>query len=115
MSMLAYILPSILRNPRPTAAYLIGTVIAVGLVSSVLFFVVASAHDLTQRTIAPVRVDMQAILSNPRSGASSLQHALAQRREIARAERFALAGFSSAEVRGGNRIGQTASGKTVAD
>ena len=38
MSMLAYILPSILRNPRPTAAYLIGTVIAVGLASELNSF-----------------------------------------------------------------------------
>ena len=39
--------------------------LAVGLISSILFFVVASAQVMTQRTIAPVRVDMQAVLNNP--------------------------------------------------
>jgi putative ABC transport system permease protein len=114
MSVLAYVVPSVLRNPRRSAAYLIGTVIAVGLVSSVLFFVVASAHDLTQRTLAPVRVDMQAVLSDPRASTTAVQHSLLGRPQVAVAQRFALAGFDGAQVRSGNRIGQTSSGKIMA-
>ena len=114
MNILSYVFPSILRNPRRTAAYLIGTVIAVALLSSVLFFVVASSHVMTQRTIAPVRVDFQAILNDPNASTTQLKSALAARHDVVQAQRFALAGFNSAQVQSGSVVGQTASGKIMA-
>jgi len=114
MNGLAYVIPSLLRNPRRTAAYLAGTLIAVGLLSSVLFFVAGSAQVLTQRSIASVHVDMQAVSSDPRAGATSLRSQLAHQPGVSAAARFALAGFSRAEFQAGNRIGQTAGGKIMA-
>jgi len=114
MNGLAYVIPSLLRNPRRTAAYLAGTLIAVGLLSSVLFFVAGSAQVLTQRSIASVNVDMQAVSSDPRADTTSLRSQLARQPGVSAAARFALASFSSAEFQAGNRIGQTAGGKIMA-
>src|SRR5438270_9217672 len=114
MSVLSFIVPSIIRNPRRSGAYLIGSIIAAGLVSSVLFFVAASAHDMTQRAIAPVRVDLQAVALDSHGSIAGLQRTLAQQPEVAKAHRFALTGFTGAQVRAGNRTGQTATGKLMA-
>lgn len=111
---LAYILPTLRRNPRRTGAYLIGTVLAVSLLASVLFYVVGSAQVLTQRSIASVRVDMQAVASNAGGNVTGLRRALVREPGVARAERFALAGFSRSELRSGTRVGQTGPGKIVA-
>src|SRR5947209_15602773 len=102
MRILAYVLPSLARNPRRTLAYLIGTVIAVGLLSSVLFFVVGAAQVLTQRSIASVRPDMQVVATSPTTGAGTLRQALARQAGITAAQRFALASFRSSEARSGN-------------
>jgi putative ABC transport system permease protein len=114
MSFLAYVVPSVLRNMRRTGAYLVGTVIAVGLLSSVLFFVVASSRVLTQRSISPVRVDMQAVATDPKGSVTNLTASLSKQPGIATAKRFALASFAGAEVRYRNRIGQTGSGRIMA-
>lgn len=114
MRLLAYVLPSLSRNPRRTAAYLIGTVIAVGLLASVLFFVVGAAGVLTQRSIASVRPDMQVVATDPGASVSALQHALAGQSGVRATERFALASFSGSQLQKGTRLGQTGEGKLVA-
>lgn len=114
MNGLAYVLPSLFRNPRRTGAYLAGTVIAIALLASVLFFVVGAAQVLTQRSIAGVRPDMQAVASSPSTDSTALQRELAGQPGVSAAERFAIADFGGTQVRSGSHIGQTGSGRLIA-
>ncbi len=63
--MLSYAARDLLRNPGRTAAALAGVALAVALVAATAFFVDASAARMTQRAIAPVAIDMQAVLTSP--------------------------------------------------
>lgn len=114
MKSAAYVVPSVVRNPRRTIAYVSGTIIAVGLISSVFFFVLASARVMTQRSIAPVRIDMQALVNNPRDSTTAIMANLLKRHSVLRAERFAEASFTSALFTSGHSAGQTSAGKLIA-
>ena len=71
--MLSYAVKDLLRNPGRTLAAFAGVALAVALVAATAFFVDASAARMTQRSIAPVTIDMQAVLTTPlASGADAL-------------------------------------------
>jgi putative ABC transport system permease protein len=63
--MLPYVWRELVRNPRRTMASLVGVALGVGLFSGVLFFVDASGAGMTKRAIAPLALDMQAVLDAP--------------------------------------------------
>jgi putative ABC transport system permease protein len=114
MSLLSFVVASLLRNPRRTGAYLVGTVLAVGLISSVLFFIALSAGAMTTRATGAVHVDLQVVVNNSHDTATPLRAAMARRAGVASAQRFALASFAGASVHTPSHIGQTAAGKIVA-
>jgi putative ABC transport system permease protein len=62
---LSYAARDLLRNPGRTLAAFAGVALAVALVAATAFFVDASAARMTQRSIAPVAIDMQAVLTTP--------------------------------------------------
>jgi putative ABC transport system permease protein len=62
---LSYALKDLLRNSGRTLAAFAGVALAVALVAATAFFVDASAARMTQRAIAPVAIDMQAVLTAP--------------------------------------------------
>ena len=74
--MLSYALHDLLRNPRRSLASLVGVGLAVGLFSSITFFVDASAARMTERAIAPVAIDMQAGLTSPLASPLGLKESL---------------------------------------
>jgi putative ABC transport system permease protein len=61
----SYAFKDLLRNPGRSFAAFAGVALAVALVAATAFFVDASAARMTQRAIAPVAIDMQAVLTNP--------------------------------------------------
>ena len=63
--MLGYVWRDLVRNPRRTMASLVGITLGVGLFSGVLFFDDGSGATLTSRAIAPVAIDVQAVLNAP--------------------------------------------------
>ncbi|MCB0084873.1 MAG: hypothetical protein KDE47_28230, partial [Caldilineaceae bacterium] len=56
---------AILRNGYRTLGMLLGTLLATGLLSAVLFYVDASAAQMTQAALANVPVDMQVVALTP--------------------------------------------------
>ena len=67
-----YVLRDLVRNPRRTLASVSGIALAVGLFASISFFVDSSSAQMTARAIAPVKLDMQAGLTNPLASPLSL-------------------------------------------
>lgn len=63
--MLRYVWRDLVRNLRRTLASLLGITLGIGLFSAVLFFDDGSGATLTRRAIAPLAVDMQAVLKAP--------------------------------------------------
>ena len=63
--MFGYVWRDLVRNPRRTLAALVGITLGVGLFSGVLFFSDGSRATLTKRAIAPLALDMQAVLTAP--------------------------------------------------
>jgi putative ABC transport system permease protein len=63
--MFGYVWRDLVRNPRRTLAALAGISLGVGLFSGVLFFSDGSRATLTKRAIAPLALDMQAVLKTP--------------------------------------------------
>ena len=58
-----YVLLDLIRNPRRTLSTLIGVMLGVGLFCGVLFFVDGLSTSMTQRSVAPLAIDMQRIIS----------------------------------------------------
>ena len=63
--MFGYIWRDLVRNPRRTVAALIGIALGVGLFSGVQFFSDGSRATLTERALAPLALDLQALLRAP--------------------------------------------------
>ncbi|MGH2594636.1 MAG: FtsX-like permease family protein [Actinomycetota bacterium] len=76
MTLVAFVLKDLVRNPRRTLASMVGVVIGVGLFSSVLFFIDGSGASMTARAVAPLTLDMQRVLTAPLGGGIRLEHAL---------------------------------------
>jgi putative ABC transport system permease protein len=75
--MLRYVWRELVRNPRRTMAALVGLTLGVGLFSGVLFFVDGSSATLTQRSLAPLALDMQRVLTSPLGSGLRLEEKLA--------------------------------------
>ncbi len=58
-----YVLLDLIRNPRRTLSTLTGVMLGVGLLCGVLFFVDGLSTSMTQRSVAPLAIDMQRIIS----------------------------------------------------
>ncbi len=63
--MLLFVVRDLWRNPRRTLAAVVGVTLGVGLFAGVLFFIDASGATMTQRAIAPLSLDVQAVLGSP--------------------------------------------------
>ena len=63
--MLSFVLRDLSRNPRRSFAAAVGVTLGVGLFSGLLFFIDASGATMTQRAIAPIALDVQAVLGSP--------------------------------------------------
>jgi putative ABC transport system permease protein len=74
---LSYAVKDLIRNPRRTLAALAGVGLAVALVASTAFFVDASAAKMTQRALAPVAIDMQALVTRPMASPLQLTETVA--------------------------------------
>lgn len=75
--MLGYAWRDLVRNPRRTLAAMVGIILGIALFSSVLFFSDASGATLTKRAIAPLALDMQAVLTAPLGQGLRLEERLA--------------------------------------
>ncbi len=73
MTLLAYVLKDLLRNPRRTLASVVGVVIGVGLFSAVLFFIDGSGASMTARAVKPLTLDMQRVVTTPLGGGVRLE------------------------------------------
>jgi len=74
--MLSYSLRDLLRNPRRTIASVLGVALGVGLFASIAFFIDGSAASMTQRAIAPLPLDMQAVLNSPLASSLTLKETI---------------------------------------
>lgn len=63
--MVLFVVRDLWRNPRRTLAAVLGVTLGVGLFAGVLFFVDASGATMTQRAVAPLSLDVQAVLGSP--------------------------------------------------
>jgi putative ABC transport system permease protein len=91
------------RNLRRTATYLFGLALAVGLFAGILFFVDATARQMTATAIAPVKLDIIAHATKPDVDIASMIPTLAFQRSISAAEPVFAADFISAQKVGSAR------------
>lgn len=82
-------LRTVLRSPRRLLIGLLGVAVPVSLFAATAFFVDTSAQKMTQQAIAPVQIDMQALISSPRSAPGPIASQLAARPQVSRVEPFA--------------------------
>jgi putative ABC transport system permease protein len=94
----------VMRNPRRTATYLFGLTLAVGLFSGILFFVDATARQMTATAIAPVKLDMIAHATKPDVNITDMVPTITALRGISAAEAVFAGDFASAQ-----RVGSTQS------
>jgi putative ABC transport system permease protein len=73
---LRYAWRELVRNPRRTLVSLVGVALGVGLFSGVLFFIDGSGASMTKRSLAPLALDMQRVLTSPLSGGLGLEERL---------------------------------------
>ena len=95
-----YTRASITRNGYRTLAMVLGTMLAIGLLSAVLFYVDASASQMTQKALAAVPVDLQVVANSTDANLAAVEPALASQPGITGASRFSLAGFTSGQISG---------------
>src|SRR5215210_1581546 len=93
----------ITRNPRRTATYLFGLALAVGLFAGILFFVDATARQMTATALAPVKLDLVAHATTPDVAMPAIVPTIAQSRGIIAAEYVTPADFVSAPKVGGTQ------------
>ena len=105
--MIHYAWRLVTRNPRRTATYLFGLALAVGLFSGILFFVDATAREMTATAIAPIKLDIIAHATEPTVDVGAAAPVIAQQRGIAGAEPVTAADFNSAVKVGGNHPSPT--------
>jgi putative ABC transport system permease protein len=63
--MLLFALRDLWRNPRRTAASLVGVTLGAGLFTGLLVFIDATGATMTKRAIAPLALDIQSVLTTP--------------------------------------------------
>ncbi len=93
----AYAWRLVTRNPRRTATYLFGLALAVGLFAGILFFVDATARQMTATALAPVKLDIVAHATQPDVNTGAMLSAITAQRGIAAAEPVTAADFASAQ------------------
>lgn len=84
------------RNPRRTVTHLFGLALAVGLFAGILFFVDATARQMTATAIAPVKLDIIAHATRPDVNVAEAAPVVAAQRGISAAEPVYAADFASA-------------------
>lgn len=90
----------VVRNPRRTATYLFGLALAVGLFAGILFFVDATARQMTSLALAPVTLDLVAHATKPDVNVADMPTTLTTQRGISVAEPVFAADFASAKKAG---------------
>jgi len=80
---------TVLRSPRRLLIGLLGVAVPVSLFAATAFFVDTSAQNMTTQALAPVQIDMQALISSPLTPPSPIGAQLAARPQVARVEPFA--------------------------
>jgi putative ABC transport system permease protein len=100
---LTYAWRLVMRNPRRTFTYLFGLALAVGLFAGILFFVDATARQMTALALAPVRLDMVAHATKPDVNVADTISTITAQRGILAAEPVAAADFASAMKAGGTQ------------
>ena len=101
--MLAYAWRLVTRNLRRTATYLFGLALAVGLFAGILFFVDATARQMTATAIASVQLDLVAHAVAPNMDLPAVAKRLAGQRGILAVEPVTVADFTSAVKVGGRQ------------
>ena len=86
---------SVLRQPGRTLTYLLGLMLAVGLLADTLFFVDLSKRDMTTNALAPVQVDMIARATDPALPAGALESTLKNQPLVKEAVSVASTDFAS--------------------
>ena len=100
---LTYAWRLVARNASRTATYLFGLALAVGLLSGILFFVDATARQMTATALAPVKLDMVAHATKPEVDTGGIVGKLSRERGILAAEPVTSADFASASKVGGKQ------------
>ncbi len=93
---LSYAWRLVTRNPRRTGTYLFGLALAVGLLAGILFFVDATARQMTATALAPVKLDLVAHATQPDVDTAAMLPALRAQRGVSAAEAVSVADFTSA-------------------
>ena len=88
------------RNPRRTFTYLFGLALAVGLFAGILFFVDATARQMTATAIAPVKLDIVAHATSPDVNVMNMIATLSHQPGVNAAETVVAADFASAQKTG---------------
>lgn len=94
--MIGYAWRLVIRNPRRTLTNMFGLALAVGLFAGILFFVDATARQMTTLALAPVKVDLIAHATKADVAVTAPALTLAQQRGITMAEPVIAADFASA-------------------
>ena len=94
---IVYAFRLVLRNPRRTLTYLFGLALAVGLFAGILFFVDATARQMTTHSIAPVKIDYVARPTKPELSIIDAARAIGQQRGVLSADPVFAADFAAAQ------------------
>jgi putative ABC transport system permease protein len=105
---------ALLRSPRRTLSSIFGIFLAIGLLSSVLFFVGASARTMTQRTIASVPVDMRVQALTYDLDMAQVQAVLRRQPGIVDARLLTMSHFSGSRFVAGDKTYTTGPGAIIA-
>ena len=114
MFIVHYALRALLRSPRRTFTGIFGTLLAIGLLSSVLLFVGASEREMTLRTIANVPVDLRAQALTYDLDLQAVETMLKRQKGIVDAQPFTLSHFSASSFSRDQKSYTTGSGAIVA-
>ncbi len=91
------------RNPARSGAYLFGLALAVGLFAGILFFVDATAREMTTTALAPVKLDIVAHGTKPDVNVADTITQIEAQRGVRLAEPVIAADFTSAVKVGGTQ------------
>lgn len=80
---------TLFRSPRRLIIGLVGVTVPVALFAATGFFVDTSAQRMTAQALAPVQIDMQAVLTSPYTPLGPVASALAATPRVTRVEPFA--------------------------
>jgi putative ABC transport system permease protein len=100
---LTYAWRLVTRNLARTITYLFGLALAVGLFAGILFFVDATASQMTATALAPVKLDIVAHATTASVDVTAMASKIAVARGVVAAEPVTSADFSSAVKVGGTQ------------